>query len=318
MRKDAEVLAEMIHDLGPVEAACTVALRTYLAKPDESALRDAYEIGRTAMKDGAGVLDMAQVCSRALAAVETEPASAPERASRETAVRFFAEALSPFEMAHRGFKDANAVLRRVNQLLEDQACRIASLLHDEAGQLLTPLHLTLSALVAKMPPEAAADIETARNLLRALEDRLRTISHELRPTILDDVGLVAALDLLGESVSHRWNIPIDVRAEPGGPLPRSIESTLYRAVQEALTNVARHARATHIGVSIERYSHGIRCVVTDDGVGHDWSAGLPSAEGLGLSGIRERAVAFGGTLHLGPSEEGGSGTTLTLRLPLEV
>jgi signal transduction histidine kinase len=306
----------MTHRLDRVETACAAAFRTYIDKPDESALRDAYEIGRAAMKEGAGVLDMAQVCSRALSAVAAEPALLQERPWRDAAVRFFAEALSPFEMAHRGFKDANAILRRVNQLLEEQACRMASLLHDEAGQLLTPLHLSLSALATKVPPEAAADIDGVRALLRALEERLRTIAHELRPPILDQVGLAAALELLCESVSQRWNVAIEMKGSPGGPLARSVETTLYRAVQEGLMNGARHARATRIVVSMHRHANQIQCDVADDGVGYDWKAGRPSVEGLGLGGIRERAEAFGGTMHVGPGAE-QRGTTLTLHIPLE-
>jgi signal transduction histidine kinase len=303
----------MNSDVNRVADACADALRRYMSNPDEGALRDAYEIGRTALATGVGVLDMAHVCSHALTEVSAVPTDERWAGAAE---RFFTEALSPFEMAHRGFKDANAVLRRVNQLLEEQTRRIASLLHDEAGQLLTPLHLKLSDLARRVPSDAAEEIEAIRTLLRVLEERLRTISHELRPPILDHVGLAPALELLGESVSRRWGIGIQVRSALERPLPPSVETTVYRAVHEALMNVTRHAQATRVDVSLERDAHGIECTVADDGVGYDWSGSRPSVDGLGLAGIRERAVAFGGGLHVGPTLA-GRGTVLTLRIPLE-
>src|SRR5205823_2679488 len=125
---------ELAHDYA-------VALQHYLSVPEEAALARAHELGRKALTDGLGVLDMATVHSRALAAALKRPLGDGERAQMLNALeKFFIEALSPFEMAHRGFWEANVVLHRLNDVLEGQAKRIASQLHDDAAQLLASVH----------------------------------------------------------------------------------------------------------------------------------------------------------------------------------
>jgi signal transduction histidine kinase len=293
------------------------ALERYLAEPDETALVAAYELGRKALADGKGVLEMATAHSHAIGSVLPRIPTDGERAHLLDALeKFQNEALSPFEMAHRGFHDANLVLRRLNDVLEGQVRRIAYALHDEAAQLLASVHLALAEMAVKQP-DVTKEIHSTRTLLNQIEDRLRRLSHELRPPILEDLGLTAALDFLADSVSKRWGLPVSIDVSNDRALPVTVETTIYRIAQEALTNVARHSQATHAEVRLVRMGPQIACSVCDDGIGFDAEAiaTRPGPRGLGLVEIQERVVALGGVLRIGPRT--GRGTELTVEIPVE-
>jgi signal transduction histidine kinase len=171
-------------------------LADYLEHPDEALLERAYALGREALASGRGVLDMATMHSQAMAAVLASSDSTIDRVRLSDALeRFFVEAISPFEIAHRSFRDANLVLHRLNDVLENQAKRIAYSLHAEASQLVASVHLALADVATRLPPERVKEIQAVRGLLDQVEDRIRRISHELRPTILDDMGLFPAIEL---------------------------------------------------------------------------------------------------------------------------
>jgi signal transduction histidine kinase len=294
------------------------ALEDYLAHPDEALLERAYGLGRQALADGRGVLDMATTHSQALAAVMASADAVEDRGRVSDALeRFFVEALSPFEIAHRSFRDANRVLHRLNDVLEDQAKRIAYALHGEASQLVASVHLALADVATRLPPERVTEIQSVRGLLDQIEDRIRRISHELRPTILDDLGLVPAIEFLADGISQRWGIPVTVHGTVGGGLPLTVETALYRAVQEGLTNVARHAQATRAEVVLQQAPRLITCAVRDDGKGCDPAAAAvgQGRRGLGLVEMRERMAALGGTLRLAPRAE--RGTEFIVEIPLE-
>lgn len=298
--------------------AYAVAFQDYLAEPAEVALAGAYELGRTALAEGLGVLEIAMVHSRVVARILTRPLSDCERDRLPEALeRFFVEALSPFEMTHRGFREANGILRRLNDMLEAQTRRIAHALHDEAAQLLASAHIGLAEVARKVPAETANELQDVRGMLDEVEKRLRNLSHELRPPILDDLGLVSALEFLADSMSKRWGLPVRVQASISGALPATIETTLYRIAQEALANVVRHAHATEAQVSLRRTMHNIVCSVRDNGtgLGAKGTASPNAQRGLGLVTIRERVASLGGTFRLGPNEN--RGTDLTVELPLE-
>jgi signal transduction histidine kinase len=295
-----------------------VALQHFLSKPEEAALARAHELGRNALTEGLGVLDMATVHSRALAAALRRPLPDGERAQvLEALEKFFIEALSPFEMAHRGFWEANVVLHRLNDVLEGQVKRIASQLHDEAAQLLASVHFALADVARDLPADPANEIQAVRGLLDQIEQRLRNLAHELRPPILNDLGLVPALEFLADSVSKRWGLPVTVQASIDQDLPPTVEATVYRITQEALTNVAKHAKATHAQVRVQQAAHQVACSIRDDGMGFDATALAPGKDsrGLGLVEIQERVAALGGVLRLGSNTPRGA--DLTVEIPLE-
>ena len=307
----------MTFDATDLDVRYREMLSEYLAHPDEAVLERAYGLGREALASGRGVLDMATMHSQAMAAVLASTDGDRVQVS-EALERFFIEAISPFEIAHRSFRDANLVLHRLNDVLENQAKRIAYALHAEASQLVASVHLALADVGTRLPPERVKEIQSVRGMLDQVEDRIRRISYELRPTILDDMGLLPAIEFLADGISQRWGIPVSVRGTVAASLPLPVETALYRAAQEGLTNVARHAQATCAEVSVCQSPHLITCSVRDDGKGCDPAVVVTSTNGrrgLGLIEIRERTAALGGTLRLVPRLE--HGMDFIVEIPLE-
>ena len=295
----------------------TQALEDHLAGGGETALQEAYELGRRALAEGLGVLDLASVHYEALMMLLQRSATEDFTLTVKAAANFFAESLSPFEMTHRGYREANIALRHLNEMLEEEAKRIAHALHDEAGQLLASVHLALEEVARELPPPAGDRLQKVRGLLDQIEMQLRRLSHELRPTILDDLGLFPALEFLATGISARTRIPISVEGSSEKRLPHVIETALYRIVQEALTNVTKHAQATRVTVCLQREDQMVRCSIRDDGIGFDPAVVLaPRIErGLGFVGIQERLNSLGGELQIVSFP--GRGTELFITLPLE-
>jgi len=294
------------------------ALSQYLGAPEEVSLLRGYDLGRSALSEGLGVLQMATIHASAVASVLNRPLDQSERARMlDAQTAFFLEALSPFEMGHRAFQDANTVLRRMNDMLEGQAKRIASALHSEAGQLLASLHFDLAEAGRELAPEKATHLAKIRESLLEIENRLRNLSHELRNPVLDDLGLSAALALLAQGISSRWGLPVIVTVALKGDLPGAIENSVYRIAQEALTNVAKHAGANRAEVRVRQAERKVVCSVRDDGIGFDNTEEFRKRRpGLGLTEIRERVAALGGIIRLG--RNGDRGTDLTIEIPLDI
>jgi signal transduction histidine kinase len=146
---------------------------------------------------------------------------------------------------------------------------------------------------------------------------VRRLSHELRPTLLDDMGLVPALEYLAQGISERTGMPITIEGFRDSRLPPGVETALYRVVREALNNVVKHAKATRVRVSVQKEGAAARCSVRDDGVGFDVSsvAKRKGERGFGLAGIRERLGALSGTVQINSAP--GWGTELLVTIPLE-
>jgi signal transduction histidine kinase len=301
-----------------LELAYAGALEGYLSRGGEDALRSAYEIGRTALADGRGVHDMAAMHHAAVARVlqgNALPATLTQDLNR--AQEFFAESLSPYEIAHRGFQDATSALHRLNETLEQEIQRIAHAVHDEAGQLLFAARLAMSSMAHDVDPSLQEHLQEVGTILDQVEKQLRRLSHELRPTILDDLGLVPALEFLADSVSTRAGLPVRIHSSLRDRYGQKIETAVYRVVQEALTNVTKHARAKNVEIHLTKLAKHLHCVVHDDGVGFDSPSVLSCSArgGLGLIGIRERLNAVGGTLQI--DSVVGRGTDLLVKIPVE-
>jgi signal transduction histidine kinase len=293
------------------------AMEAYLAGGGgEVALERAYELGRQALDAGLGVLDVAVIYHKALAPLVRSSRTADENvATVEKSASFFVESLSPFEMTHRGHRDAQRTLLHLNEMMEMEAKRIAHALHDESGQLLVALRIDLSQLERDLSPPLRKRLRPIQRRLDEIEEQLRRLSHELRPTILDDLGLCPALSFLAEGVSKRTGLEITVEGSTKGRLPVAVETALYRVVQEALTNVMRHAHAGRVKVGIRPEGKMLRCQVEDDGIGFDPSALSAAGNGLGLRGIEERLKALGGSLEIRSSPS--HGTALRIEVPLK-
>lgn len=298
-----------------LEDQYTCALRDSISGMGESALQRAYELGRRALADGLGVLDMAAIYHKALVAGLPRN-STPEEFGLmlQAGASFFAESLSPFEMTHRGFRETNIALRHLNQTLEEEIKRIAHALHDEAGQLLVSVYLALDEVAGNLPP-AREHLLKVKGLLDKIEMELRRLCHELRPTILDELGLLPALKFLAEGVAARTGLRITIAGESDLPLSPLLATTLYRIVQEALTNVTRHAKASQVHVTIQQELQTLRCSIRDNGVGFDVSSlsARTGERGFGLTGIRERLNSLGGSLSLVSTP--GQGTELVITIP---
>src|SRR5258708_7405845 len=200
-------------------------------------------------------------------------------------------------MSHRGAQEGARALRQLNEVLEGELKRIAHWLHDEAGQLLASVHIAVVDVASDLPPEARIRFEEVERLLAQIEMALRNLSHELRPTVLDNLGLVAALEFLAEKVRKRTRLNVSVIANSGARLPAAIETALYRIVQEALNNTVKHAQAHSVRIDLQAAPHKIICSIHDDGRGFDAKL-HQDAHGLGLIGIRERLSTLAGALRI--------------------
>jgi signal transduction histidine kinase len=293
-------------------------LQEYSASRGEAALGRAYELGRRALTEQKSLVEMASLHHQAVLGLLRDVENEKQRSELVRASgEFLAECLSPYEMAHRGFQDAVKALRQLNETLEQEIKRIAYAVHDEAGQLLVAVHLALAELALELPESQQAQVARMKELLNQVEKHLRRYSHELRPTILDDLGWIPAIRFLAEGISKRANLPIHIEATVSGRLPSAVETALYRTVQEGLNNAVKHAKATAVWIRAWKENHVLCCSVRDDGLGFDSSQihMLTGRKGLGLIAMRERVSAIGGTLRI--ESRPGHGTELSIRLPLE-
>jgi len=200
---------------------------------------------------------------------------------------------------------------------EEEAKRIAHQLHDEAGQITASIHLALAEIGRELPEPGRERLRQVTSYLDEIEDRLRRLSHELRPTILDDLGLRPALEFLAEGFSSRTGIRIRVEGHTDGRVDPLVETAVYRVVQEALTNIARHSSAGHAFIRLAHARERLRCTIRDDGIGfaaNRLRRGGGGDRGLGLLGVRERLDALGGQVRIRSAP--GAGAELSVLIPL--
>lgn len=204
---------------------------------------------------------------------------------------------------------------------EEERTAIARELHDEVGQALTTIKINLDTMrvVGAADPATQAELlDDGVQLVDEALEQVRDLSLLLHPAMLDHLGLEAALRWLLHSQSQRAGYEVSYQATPLAPPPSPAAALIcYRVAQEALTNVARHARASHVRVDLSASGGWLRLIVADDGAGFDpvaMRARARTGGSMGLLSLEERAALGGGALRLDSAP--GRGTTLTLRLPL--
>jgi len=211
----------------------------------------------------------------------------------------------------RRMEQQSSDLARVTwHMLESQetaARRFSHELHDELGQSLMAIKANVTALDSSAPPDPAR-LEDCRRLIDEAIQNVRELSHLLRPTILDDFGLDAGIRWLSERFGQRTGIEVDYRSSFHERLADQTETHLFRIVQEALTNVARHSGATRVAIELERNGNRVHLKVKDNG--HGFNGGRSA--GLGLVGMRARAESVGGELQINSSD----GVAVDLWAPL--
>jgi signal transduction histidine kinase len=358
-------------------------LKKYLTHGNERALHQAYELGRKTIADGLGVIDMAKIHEDVLLSLLPATASAQESLKvARTAGEFLTESLSPFEITHRGFRDANRSLRHLNETLEDrnrqlaaanqnlkqeiserrrierelreseehfralfnqaklmqenlrylssqiirvqeeERKRISRELHDEVGQALTAVNVNLAVLKKAITGNRKAlrrKIADAQSLLEHTMEAVHDFSRELRPAMLDDLGLIPALRSFVKGFAERTGVRIRFGATPEVErLGTEQKTVLYRVAQESLTNIAKHAQATRGRMLIRKFKKGIRMSIQDNGRSFqvDQQLGLSKKKRLGLLGIQERVRLANGELTIESAPR--QGTTLRVWIPFDV
>jgi len=358
------------------------ALRHYLAQEQEALLQKAYELGRQASANGLGVLDIARIHQQALAlCLSPSQLAQANPEPLKAAETFFMEMLSPFEAAHRGFRQANNELHQLNaalaernaalagancelareiagrkrtekalresqdhyRLLFHEAClmqenlrnlsnqilhvqeaerkRISRELHDEVGQALTALDTNL----AMLQRNGAVDrdllkrkIGDMHTLLGQTMECVHRFARELRPAMLDELGLLPALRSYLKRFAERTGLCVHFKASPEAEkLDDEQKTALFRVCQESLTNVARHAQASHVTATLRHLGNGVRMQITDDGKAFSVEQQL-SGKGkkrLGLLGMQERVRLVNG--RFGIKSIPGKGTSVTVEVPIK-
>jgi signal transduction histidine kinase len=204
-------------------------------------------------------------------------------------------------------------VRRVVEAQELERTRLARELHDETGQALTSILLGLKPLEqAAESEESRQALESVRELVFSTLRNVRRLAVELRPSALDDFGLVPAVERLTETFREQSGLRVELESQLDETrLPSEAETTLYRVIQEALTNVIKHAGANGVSILLQRKSNAVVAVIEDDGSGFDPGNTRPDA--LGLVGMRERVSLAGGRLQVESTP--GAGTTVVAEVP---
>ena len=235
----------------------------------------------------------------------------------------FSKVLRDATERKRAEESLRVLSARLLQLRDEERRRIARELHDSAGQLIAAVNMKLTPVAEdrKSSQEVTEAVKDSLKLLGQLSSEVRTISHLLHPPLLDEVGLASALRLYVQGFSERSKIEVELDiANDFGRLSRGLETTMFRIVQEALTNIHRHSGSRTARIKVWRREPDVWVEVEDQGKGIPLEA-RPEREGaenvgVGIRGMRERIHQHGGTLEISHGRE-GKGTRLAVRLPFE-
>jgi PAS domain S-box-containing protein len=233
-----------------------------------------------------------------------------------------------FESVSQNQEQLRRLAHRIFSTQEKERQRVSRELHDEAGQALTGLNIYLqmigkslkemeSELQSSLTISLEKQIETAVELCQTTSDHIRTLAQDLRPAALENLGLNTALQAFCRDFARRTQLDISYSGQDSLELPEAVAIGLYRFLQEALTNVARHAEAKAVKVQLQYDTKTTSLTVTDDGQGFNALnvlANMDQTGGIGLAGMKERIESVGGQLTI--TSEGGKGTTLIAWIPL--
>ncbi len=240
-----------------------------------------------------------------------------------------------FEQVRNGREKLRLLAQQIVTTQEDERLRVSRELHDEAGQALTALKIGLAVTLRTISDSDGGissteslptiqllqkELQNAVNLCELTMDQIRLLAHNLRPAALDDLGLSPALEGFCDDFAERTHLSIEFQHQESLPdVPDVIGITLYRFLQEALTNVARHADATKIDVQLRMDETAVTLSVTDNGQGFELSPSHLStthSSGIGLAGMQERLQLLGGQFRI--TSNPGQGTSLTATIPLTI
>lgn len=314
--EDAERYVGM--KLDPVKSKTARVLETRRSERVDSLIDDPEVEQQAARFMGArtGLFVPLVVRDRPIGVIVAQDKQQPDPRFTDADVRIaeaFAErAAVAIDLSERVAGDA---LRRVVEGQELERKRLARELHDETGQALTSILLGLRSIedATRDQPQVRESVLALRELVVSTLHDVRRLAVELRPKALDDFGLVPALERLAETFGEQTDVDVQVQAALGEErLEPEIETALYRIVQEALTNVVKHAHARTISVVLTKRGDSVTALIEDDGQGFDPSQA--SGDGLGLLGMRERIALLRGRVAVESSE--GSGTTVVVEVPV--
>jgi signal transduction histidine kinase len=224
--------------------------------------------------------------------------------------------------AEEELKNSREQLRNLSAHLESvrekERIYIAREIHDELGQVLTALKMELGWLNSRLPEDQVALHDKIRSMVELVDktgDTVHRISAELRPGLLDDFGLAAAIEWQAEEFQRRTGIPCEVSVDPEDYVTdQEISTAIFRIFQETLTNIVRHADASHVSVTLHDKDDKITLTVRDDGRGIT-EGQISHAQSFGIIGIRERVTLLSGTVEI--SGKPDQGTTVTVCIPYD-
>lgn len=299
----------------PLEQVIGSSLRRFLSAKDKAALR---ALLKGSGKSGTKIQVSLQAMGGPEMPVQISACPLPGKGSDPGTVGLV---VTDMTEAKRAEDMLRSLTHRVVQVQEAERGRVALELHGNITQLLCAVLVRSQTLADHLAPGdtvARKEAIQLRRLLGEAAQEVERISRHLRPSILDELGLVALMRSIGTEFTERTGVPLRLTSlELATRLPSDIELTLYRILQEALQNIGQHAHASHVTVRLTKTNGGIRLVVQDDGLGFDPKANYPDTQngkgGLGLLSMRERAAYVDGSLEINSAP--GSGTEIAVDIP---
>jgi signal transduction histidine kinase len=356
----------MNNHLKKLEGRYAATLRKFVENEQEAILEQAYELGRTAMANGLGVLEMARVHQKSLGILfQSFPATKGGGQYLKAADAFLWESLSPFEATHRGFLETNSKLQERNRELEaeigqrkkvemalrqsekhyrrlfneaqtmqenlrnlsnkilrtqeEERKRISRELHDEVGQSLTAVSMTLASLHNNGSANgtgASKKLAETQTLLQETMETVHRFARDLRPAMLDELGLLPALRSYLKGFAERSGLRVQFHGNPiVEELQDNQKTVLFRIAQESLTNVIKHAHASRVEVAVRKLKEGVCMEIADNGKSFksDPIGNPKTKRRLGLLGMHERVRLVNGRFRV--TAIPGKGTTIRVVIP---